>query len=77
MAKDTSIGRDAHSSETLAPQVAPGYGRSTSETFCVRLRHAGYKGPQLAALRVALVAGESSGDAEPFKLEAFVADKRL
>lgn len=63
MAQDTSISREAHSSEPLASQVVSGRDRSVSEAL-------------RAALRAALVEGEASGEAAPFDMHAFIAVKR-
>ncbi|OUE21999.1 Antitoxin ParD1 [Clavibacter michiganensis] len=56
--------------------MASGHSRSASEVVHAGLRVLGDQETRLEALRVALVAGEASGEAAPFDLDAFIADKR-
>ncbi|OUE31469.1 Antitoxin ParD1 [Clavibacter michiganensis] len=50
--------------------------RSASEVVRVEFRDTEEQEPRIEALRAALVAGEASGEAAPFDLDAFIADKR-
>ncbi|MBF4618261.1 type II toxin-antitoxin system ParD family antitoxin [Clavibacter sp. VKM Ac-2873] len=56
--------------------MASGHYRSASEVARAELRDMEDQDPRLEALRAALVAGEASGEAAPFDLDAFVAGKR-
>lgn len=76
MAQNTSISLDDHFSDFLSREVSSGRYRSASEVVRAALRLLEDRETQLAALRSALVAGEESGEAEPFDFEAFVAAKK-
>jgi antitoxin ParD1/3/4 len=76
MARNTSISLDDHFTGFLAQEVATGRYRSASEVVRAGLRLLEDKETQMSALRAALVAGEQSGDAEPFDFDAFVASKK-
>ena len=76
MATNTSISLDDHFTGFLAQEVATGRYRSASEVVRAGLRLLEDKETQMSALRAALVAGEQSGDAEPFDFDAFVASKK-
>ncbi|CAQ02715.1 type II toxin-antitoxin system ParD family antitoxin [Clavibacter sepedonicus] len=56
--------------------MASGQDRSASEVGRTGLRDMEDQEPRLEALRLALVAGEESGEAAPFDLDTFIADKR-
>ncbi|MGN7246932.1 type II toxin-antitoxin system ParD family antitoxin [Janibacter anophelis] len=75
MATNTSISLDDHFAAFLADQVDAGRYRSASEVVRAALRLLEEREVQLAALRAALVAGESSGEAEEFDFDAFIASK--
>ncbi|QIM15277.1 type II toxin-antitoxin system ParD family antitoxin [Leucobacter insecticola] len=76
MATNTSISLDEHFSSFLAREVSTGRYRSASEVVRAGLRLLEDQENQMAALRAALVAGEMSGEAEPFDFDAFVAAKK-
>lgn len=76
MAQNTSISLDDHFSEFLSREVASGRYRSSSEVVRAGLRLLEDQETQLAALRAALVAGENSGEPEPFDFDDFIAAKR-
>ncbi|KQP54522.1 type II toxin-antitoxin system ParD family antitoxin [Agreia sp. Leaf283] len=76
MATNTSISLDDHFTGFLAQEVATGRYRSASEVVRAALRLLEDQETQMSALRAALVAGEQSGDAEPFDFDAFVASKK-
>lgn len=76
MAANTSISLDDHFATFLADQVAAGRYRSASEVIRAALRLLEEQELKLSALRAALVAGEASGEAEPFDFDAFVDSKK-
>lgn len=76
MSTNTSISLDDHFVEFLAREVATGRYRSASEVVRAGLRLLEDQETQMSALRAALVAGEASGDPEPFDLDAFIAAKK-
>lgn len=76
MSLNTSISLDEHFSAFLAREVATGRYRSASEVVRAGLRLLEDQETQMSALRTALVAGEESGEAEPFDFDAFIAAKR-
>lgn len=76
MAQNTSISLDDHFASFLAQEVASGRYRSHSEVIRAGLRLLEDETTQMAALRSALAAGESSGEAEPFDFDDFVAGKK-
>lgn len=73
---DTSISLDDHFADFLAREVSSGRYRSASEVVRAGLRLLEDHETRLEALRAALVAGEQSGEAEPFDFDAFVASKK-
>ena len=75
MATNTSISLDEHFATFLAVQVGEGRYRSASEVVRAGLRLLEEQELQISALRTALVAGEESGEAEPFDFETFIAAK--
>lgn len=76
MATNTSISLDDHFSSFLAREVATGRFRSASEVVRAGLRLLEDQETQMSALRAALIAGEESGQAEPFDFDAFIAAKK-
>lgn len=76
MAQNTSISLDPHFTEFLTHEVASGRYRSASEVIRAGLRLLEDQETRLEALRSALIAGEESGEAEPFDFDAFVAAKK-
>ena len=76
MATNTSISLDEHFSSFLAQEVASGRYRSASEVVRAGLRLLEDQETQMSALRSALIAGEVSGEAEPFDFDAFIASKK-
>lgn len=75
-AQNTSISLDAHFAEFLSREVASGWYRSASEVVIAALRLLEDQETRMAALRAALLEGETSGEAEPFDVDAFVAAKK-
>lgn len=73
MAQSTSIGPDSHFAEFISREVSSGRYRSAREVVRAGLRLLEDQETQLAALRAALVAGEGSGEPEPFDFDAFIA----
>lgn len=76
MGKNTSISLDDHFSAFLDHEVASGRYRSSSEVVRAGLRLLEDQETRMSALRAALVAGEESGEAEPFDFDAFIATKK-
>ncbi|WP_435746278.1 type II toxin-antitoxin system ParD family antitoxin [Microbacterium sp. PMB16] len=76
MANNTSISLDAHFTDFLAQEVSTGRYRSASEVVRAGLRLLEDQETQMSALRAALVAGEASGEPQPFDFEAFIASKK-
>lgn len=75
MGTNTSISLDDHFAAFLADQVDAGRYSSASEVVRAGLRLLEEREIQLPALRSALIAGETSGEAEPFDFDAFIAAK--
>lgn len=75
MATNTSISLDDHFATFLADQVGTGRYRSASEAVRAGLRLLEEQELHLSALRAALAVGETSGKAEPFDFDTFVASK--
>jgi antitoxin ParD1/3/4 len=75
MATNTSISLDAHFADFLAQEVATGRYRSASEVVRAGLRLLEDHETRMSTLRAALVAGEHSGEAQPFDFDAFLAAK--
>jgi antitoxin ParD1/3/4 len=76
MSLNTSISLDDHFASFLAREVEAGRYRSASEVVRAGLRLLEDHETQMAALRAALIAGEESGQAEPFDFDAFIAAKK-
>lgn len=76
MAQNTSISLDDHFADFLAAQVASGRYRSASEVVRAGLRVLEDQETRMATLRAALVAGEESGEPEPFDFDDFIESKR-
>lgn len=76
MATNTSISLDEHFSDFLAREVATGRFRSASEVVRAGLRLLEDQETQMSTLRAALIAGEESGQAEPFDFNGFIAAKK-
>ncbi|GAA2948912.1 type II toxin-antitoxin system ParD family antitoxin [Microbacterium luteolum] len=76
MANNTSISLDEHFTDFLAREVSTGRYRSASEVVRAGLRLLEDQETQMAALRTALVAGEESGEPQPFDFDAFIASKK-
>ena len=76
MAQNTSISLDDHFAGFLSREVATGRYRSASEVVRAGLRLLEDQETHMAALRVALIAGEESGEPENFDFDAFVASKK-
>lgn len=75
MAQNTSFSLDDHYVGFLAREVSSGRYRSSSEVIRAALRLLEDQETQMAALRSALVAGEDSGEAQPFDFDAFIEGK--
>lgn len=76
MATNTSISLDDHHVAFLESQVASGRYRSASEVIRSSLRMLEDQETKMRALREALIAGEESGEPQPFDLEGFLAARR-
>jgi antitoxin ParD1/3/4 len=76
MPKNTSISLGDHFTKFIEAQLAEGRYGSTSDVVRAGLRLLEDQETKLAALRAALVEGETSGASEPLDLEAFIARKR-
>ncbi len=76
MTKHTSFSLGEHFSAFIESQVADGRYGSASEVVRASLRLLEERELSLAALRAALVEGETSGPAEPFDFDALIAELR-
>lgn len=76
MARNTSISLGDHLADFVDRQVAGGRYGSASDVVRAGLRLLEEQEARLEALRAALAAGEVSGAAEPFDVEAFLAARR-
>jgi antitoxin ParD1/3/4 len=76
MAQNTSISLDDHFVDFLSREVGSGRYRSASEVVRAGLRLLEDQETQMAALRAALVDGETSGAPEDFDFDAFIAAKK-
>ena len=72
MNKNTSFSLGEHFADFVETQVARGRYSSASEVVRAGLRLLEDQEAQLAALRAALVEGETSGPSTPFDFEIFV-----
>ncbi len=76
MAKNTSVLLGDHFAEFVEEKVKSGRYSSASDVVRSGLRLLEEQEAQAAALRNALIAGEQSGEAEPFDFEGFKARMR-
>jgi antitoxin ParD1/3/4 len=76
MSKNTSFSLGDHFVGFIDSQVEHGRYGSASDVVRAALRLLEEREARLAALRAALVDGETSGPATPFDFDAFVASKR-
>lgn len=74
--KNTSISLGDHFVTFVEGQVAQGRYNSTSDVVRAGLRLLEEQEAKLAALRAALIEGETSGASTPFDFEAFIADRK-
>lgn len=75
MAKNTSIALGDHFTAFVKEQVSQGRYGSVSEIVRAGLRILEEREARLKALRAAIDEGLESGPAEPFDVEAFIAEK--
>ena len=75
MAKSTSFTLGSHFGSFVDDKISEGRFASASEVVRAGLRLLEEQEKRLAALRSALVDGETSGEAEPFDFDAFIAGK--
>ncbi len=75
MAKNTSFVIGDHFAAFVEAQVAEGRYGSASDVVRAGLRLLEEQETKLAALRAALIEGETSGASAPFDFEAFIAKK--
>ncbi|MGH6811112.1 MAG: type II toxin-antitoxin system ParD family antitoxin [Methylocella sp.] len=76
MNKNASFNLGDHFISFIEAQIAQGRYNSASDVVHAALRLLEEQEIKLAALRAALVEGETSGQSTPFDFEAFVARKR-
>lgn len=76
MAKNTSVSLGDHFNSFIDDQVAHGRYASASDVVRAGLRLLEEQEARLAALRAALIDGETSGPSLPFDFDSFVARKR-
>jgi antitoxin ParD1/3/4 len=76
MAKNTSIALGTKLEKFVAEQVASGAYGSVSEVVRAGVRLLEERETQIAALRQALIDGESSGSAGAWDLQEFLAERR-
>jgi antitoxin ParD1/3/4 len=76
MNKDTSLNLGDHFISFIEAQVAQGRYDSATDVVHAALRLLEEQEVKLAALRAALIEGETSGQSTPFDFEAFIARKR-
>ncbi|MDR2240754.1 MAG: type II toxin-antitoxin system ParD family antitoxin [Zoogloeaceae bacterium] len=74
--KNTSFSVGDHFQGFINGQITQGRYRSASDVVRAALRLLEEKETRLAALRTALIEGESSGASTPFDFDAFIARKR-
>ena len=76
MSKNTSFALGEHFASFVDTQVASGRYGSASDVVRAGLRLLEEQETKLAALRAALVEGETSGVSTPFDFDAFIEQKR-
>ena len=76
MGKNTSFSLGDHFSAFIEGKVAEGRYGNASDVVRAGLRLLEEQEAKIAALRAALIEGESSGVSGPFDFEAFIARKR-
>lgn len=76
MSRNTSITLGAHFAEFVEERIAAGRYDSTSEMVRAGLRLLEEQEMKVEALRTALIAGEESGSATAFDIDAFVERKK-
>jgi antitoxin ParD1/3/4 len=76
MNKDTSLNLGDHFLSFIEAQVSQGRYDSAADVMRAALRLLEEQEIKLAALRAALIEGETSGQSTPFDFEAFIARKR-
>jgi antitoxin ParD1/3/4 len=76
MMKHTSFNLDDHFLSFVDEQIAQGRYASASDVVRAGLRLLEDQEERLAALRAALIEGETSGASSPFDFDAFIAGKR-
>lgn len=75
-AKNTSVSLGDYMLRFAQAQVASGRYNSTSDVVRAGLRLLEEHESQVEALRQALIAGETSGESQPFDFDTFIAAKR-
>ncbi|MBA3448290.1 MAG: type II toxin-antitoxin system ParD family antitoxin [Pseudaminobacter sp.] len=76
MSKNTSISLSEHFSEFVDSQVETGKYASASEVVRAGLRLLEEHEAYVAAVQVALIEGEQSGEPRPFDVKAMISEKR-
>jgi antitoxin ParD1/3/4 len=76
MGKNTSFSLGEHFNDLVEGQVSQGRYESASEVIRASLRLLEERETKISTLKAALIAGEESGPARPFDLDAFIARKR-
>ena len=76
MNKETNLNLGEHFLSFIEAQIAQGRYGSATDVVQAALRLLEEREIKLAALRAALIEGETSGQATPFDFEAFIARKR-
>jgi antitoxin ParD1/3/4 len=77
MPRDTSFSLGDHFSDFIEAQIAEGRYDNASDVVRAGLRLLEEREARLAALRDALIEGETSGTPTPFDFDAFIARKQL